>query len=54
MKRALEEAAGVRVVMGAVESAALGNALLQGVALSRFSSLSEARAWTASESAAVG
>ena len=54
VKRALEDAAGVRVVTGAVESAALGNALLQGVALSRFSSLSEARAWTASESAAVG
>ena len=54
VKRALEDAAGVRVVRGAVESAALGNALLQGIALSRFSSLSEARAWTASESAAVG
>jgi rhamnulokinase len=54
VKRALEEAAGVRVVAGAVESAALGNAILQGVALSRFSSLREGRAWTAAEPAAIG
>lgn len=45
MARALEEAAGVRVISGAVEATALGNALLQGVSLGRFSSLEAARAW---------
>jgi rhamnulokinase len=54
VKRALEEAAGVRVVAGAVEAAALGNALLQGMSLGRFSSLEEARAWAAAEPAIVG
>jgi hypothetical protein len=49
------EAAGVRVVTGAVEAAALGNALLQGLSLGRFASLEAGRAWAAAaESAATG
>jgi rhamnulokinase len=37
--------AGVRVVPGATEATALGNALLQGIALGRFRDLAEARTW---------
>ena len=52
--RALEEASGTRVVAGAVEAAVLGNALLQGLSLGRFSTLGDARAWVAAESAIAG
>ena len=54
VRRAVEEAAGVRVVAGAVEAAALGNAILQGIALERFADLDEARTWAASVSAPIG
>ena len=37
--------AGVRVVPGATEATALGNALLQGIALGRFDDLSDGRRW---------
>jgi sugar (pentulose or hexulose) kinase len=37
--------AAARVVPGATEASALGNALLQGVALGRFRDLADARAW---------
>ena len=53
VRRVLEEAAGVRVIPGAVEATALGNAILQGVALSRFTGLDDARIWAASEPAPV-
>ena len=53
VRRALEEAAGIRVIPGAVEAAALGNAILQGVALSRFAGLDDARTWAASEPAPI-
>lgn len=49
VKRALEDAAGVRLVAGPAEATALGNALLQGIALGRFSTLEAARAWAAAE-----
>ena len=45
--RAVEEAAGVRLVAGPPEATALGNALLQGMSLGRFSTLADARAWAA-------
>ncbi len=54
VRRALEVAAGVRVVTGAVEAAALGNALLQGLSLGRFASLEDGRAWAAAEPAIAG
>jgi len=37
--------AGVRIVTGATEATALGNALMQGIALDRFRTLDDARAW---------
>jgi rhamnulokinase len=39
--------AGVPIVAGATEATALGNALLQGIALGRFEDLAEARCWAA-------
>ena len=36
VRRAVEEAAGVRLVAGPAEATALGNALLQGLSLGRF------------------
>lgn len=44
LNRLLAEAAGLPVHVGAVESAALGNALVQGIALGAFSDLDDARA----------
>jgi rhamnulokinase len=49
VKRALEDAAGVRLVAGPPEATALGNALVQGLSLGRFSRLEDARAWAAAE-----
>jgi rhamnulokinase len=49
VRRAVEEAAGVRLVAGPAEATALGNALLQGLALGRFESLEAARAWAAAD-----
>lgn len=43
--RLLEDACGVPVRLGSLEATALGNALVQGVALGRFADLDEARAW---------
>ena len=42
--------AGVRIVTGATEATALGNALLQGIALDRFGTLDDARAWASASS----
>jgi rhamnulokinase len=41
----LEEKSGINVTVGAPEAAALGNAIVQGIALGRFSDLAEARRW---------
>ena len=49
VRRALEAAAGVRIVAGAVEATAIGNALLQGLSLGRFSNLEEGRSRAAGE-----
>jgi rhamnulokinase len=43
----LAERAEVRVIRGAVEATALGNAILQGIAVGRFGDLAEARRWAA-------
>jgi sugar (pentulose or hexulose) kinase len=51
VQRLLAERAAVRVTAGAVEATALGNAILQGLALGRFADLAEARRWAASSSA---
>jgi rhamnulokinase len=42
--RALERQTGLPVVRGPVEATALGNALVQGVAIGRYADLAEARA----------
>ena len=49
VRRAVEAAAGIRLVAGPAEATALGNALLQGVALGRFETLGAARAWAAAD-----
>ena len=49
VRRAVEEAAGIRLVAGPAEATGLGNALLQGVALGRFETLEAARAWAAAD-----
>ncbi len=54
VRRAVEEAAGVRLVAGPPEATALGNALLQGLSLGRFSTLGDARAWAAADMATAG
>jgi rhamnulokinase len=54
VKHALEDAAGVRLVAGPPEATALGNALLQGLSLGRFSTLEDARTWAAAELATAG
>jgi rhamnulokinase len=43
--RLVAERSGIRVIAGAVEATALGNALLQGLALGRFRDLADARRW---------
>ena len=45
--RLLEEKSGIEVIVGSSEAAALGNAIVQGIALGRFRDLTEARAWVA-------
>lgn len=45
MNRLLADHIGVPVVIGSPEAAALGNACVQGLALGRFTSLDDARAW---------
>jgi rhamnulokinase len=47
VRRLLAERAEVRVIRGAVEATALGNAILQGIALGRFGDLNDARRWAA-------
>ncbi|MBA2384490.1 MAG: rhamnulokinase [Actinobacteria bacterium] len=54
VRRAVEEAAGVRLVAGPPEATALGNALLQGLSLGRFWTLGDARAWAAADMATAG
>ena len=49
VRRAVEEAAGVRLLAGPAEATSLGNALLQGVAIGRFETLAAARAWAAAD-----
>jgi rhamnulokinase len=44
LNRLIEEACGVPVTTGSTEATALGNALVQGIALGRYASLEEARA----------
>lgn len=46
-RRLLAKRAGRVVVVGSPEAAALGNAVVQGIALGRFSDLAEARSWLA-------
>ena len=46
--RLVAQRSDVRVITGAVEATALGNALLQGLALGRFRDLADARRWASS------
>jgi rhamnulokinase len=48
VRERIAEHAGVPVVAGTTEATALGNALLQGIALGRFGDLAEARRWAGS------
>ena len=54
VRRAVEEAAGVRLVAGPAEATALGNALLQGLSLGTFSTLAAARAWADADAHHLG
>ena len=54
VRRAVEEASGVRLVAGPPEATALGNALLQGMSLGRFSTLADARAWAGTRASPAG
>lgn len=47
LARLLEEKSGLQVITGSPEAAALGNAVVQGIALGRFADLAEARRWLA-------
>ena len=47
LARLLEEQSGRDVVVGSPEAAAMGNAIVQGLALGRFADLAEARRWLA-------
>jgi sugar (pentulose or hexulose) kinase len=47
VRERLAEHAGVPIVAGATEATALGNALIQGIAVGRFADLTGARAWIA-------
>ena len=51
MLERIAQHAGVPVVPGATEATALGNALLQGIALGRFDDLAEGRRWLRSGAA---
>jgi rhamnulokinase len=45
LARLLEDKSGLDVVVGSAEATALGNAIVQGIALGRFDDLGEARRW---------
>lgn len=47
LARLLEEKSGLEVLRGSPEAAALGNAVVQGIALGRFADLEDARRWLA-------
>lgn len=47
LARLLEEKSGLDVIVGSPEAAALGNAVVQAIALGRFADLDEARIWLA-------
>ena len=53
LRERLTEHTGVPVVAGSTEATALGNALLQGIALGRFEDLAEGRAWVRGQSSAA-
>ena len=52
VRERLAEHTGVPVVAGAIEATALGNALLQGIALGRFTDLDEGRRWARGDQSA--
>ena len=52
VRERVAEHAAARVVAGATEATALGNALLQGIALGRFRNLDDARSWASASSVA--
>jgi rhamnulokinase len=53
LRERLAEHSRVPVVTGATEATALGNALLQGIALGRFAGLAEGRRWIRGEAGAA-
>jgi rhamnulokinase len=53
LRERLTEHTGVPVVAGSTEATALGNALLQGIALGRFEDLAAGRAWVRGQSSAA-
>ena len=53
VRERLAEHTGLPVVAGSTEATALGNALLQGIALGRFGDLAEGRAWVRGQSGAA-
>jgi rhamnulokinase len=53
LRERLAEHSGVPVVTGATEATALGNALLQGIALGRFAGLAEGRRWIRGQAGAA-
>ena len=54
VRERLAEHAGIPVVAGPIEATALGNALVQGVALGRFDDLAGGRAWARGSSSLTG
>lgn len=54
LAQVLAEKSGLDVVVGPAEAAALGNAVVQGVALGRFGDLEEARQWLTTSAVASG
>ena len=52
VRERIAEHAAARVVAGSTEATALGNALVQGIALERFRDLDDARSWASTSSAA--
>ena len=52
VRERIAEHAAARVVAGAAEATALGNALVQGIALERFRDLDDARSWASASSVA--
>lgn len=53
LRRLLEARSGLDVVLGSAEAAALGNAVVQGIALGRFNDISDARDWLTPTSVAT-